>query len=126
MVEYDPPSVMELRWEGDKDTPVPESVRLTGFRILQEALTNVMKHAGRAKVTVTIRLQPGRAAVEVVDDGRGLSGNPSGTGGGHGLIGMRERVAVFSGTLVAGPVTGGGFRVEASLPFEPPAPSPAP
>jgi signal transduction histidine kinase len=112
---------VELHWEGDPATPVPDSVRLTGYRILQEALTNVVKHAGRARVTVTIRLDPGHASVEVVDDGRGYSASPNGAGSGHGLIGMRERVAVFSGTLVAGPVPGGGFRVLAMLPFEPPA-----
>jgi signal transduction histidine kinase len=112
---------VELRWEGDPATPVPDSVRLTGYRILQEALTNVVKHAGRARVTVTIRLETDHASVEVVDDGRGYAGSPNGMGSGHGLIGMRERVAVFSGTLVAGPVPGGGFRVLAMLPFEPPA-----
>ncbi len=112
---------VELRWEGDPATPVPESVRLTGYRILQEALTNVVKHAGRASVTVTIRLDTDHASLEVVDDGRGYAVSPNGAGSGHGLIGMRERVAVFSGTLVAGPVPGGGFRVLAMLPFEPPA-----
>jgi signal transduction histidine kinase len=111
---------VELRWEGDPATPVPDSVRLTGYRILQEALTNVVKHAGRARVTVTIRVETDHASVEVVDDGRGYAASPNGMGSGHGLIGMRERVAVFSGTLVAGPVPGGGFRVLAMLPFEPP------
>jgi len=112
---------VDLRWEGDRATPVPDSVRLTGYRILQEALTNVVKHAGRAKVTVTICLHPDHASLEVVDDGRGYASSASRTGSGHGLIGMRERVAVFSGTLTAGPLPGGGFRVLAMLPFDPPA-----
>jgi signal transduction histidine kinase len=56
-----------------------------------------------------------------VDDGRGYASSASRTGSGHGLIGMRERVAVFSGTLTAGPLPGGGFRVLAMLPFDPPA-----
>ena len=110
---------VEIHWVGDVSTPVPLSVRLTGYRIVQEALTNVMKHAGRASAVVTITVAPDCIRVEVVDDGRGSGSDPAGIGGGHGLIGMRERVAVFSGTLQAGPMAGGGFRVAATVPFEP-------
>ena len=93
---------------------VPSGVDLTAYRIVQEALTNVLKHAGPATATVAIRYEPGSVSVEVVDDGRGA---PVNTAGGHGILGMRERVAAFGGTLVAAPRSGGGFRVHATLPY---------
>jgi signal transduction histidine kinase len=107
-----------LRYEGDFPADIPESVRLNGFRILQEALTNVVKHAGKASAIVTIGRRPGIAWFEVVDDGRGITGEPSRDGTGAGLSGMRERVALFGGRLEAGPRQGGGFRVAAWLPFQ--------
>jgi len=107
-----------LRYEGDFPAAVPESVRLNGFRILQEALTNVVKHAGKASATVTIGRRPGIAWFEVLDDGRGVTGEPSQDGTGVGLTGMRERVALFGGRLEAGPRQGGGFRVAAWFPFQ--------
>jgi signal transduction histidine kinase len=91
-------------------------VDLCAFRIVQESLTNVIKHAGPASVRVAVRFPPGSVAVEVVDDGRG--GAPHGDGG-HGLLGMQERVAVFGGRLAAGPEPAGGFAVRATLPLEP-------
>jgi signal transduction histidine kinase len=94
---------------------LPPGVDLTAYRIVQEALTNVMKHAGPAHATVTIGYEPEAVRLEVVDDGRGVNGSAS--GGGHGLLGMRERVAVYGGTLETGPVTGGGYRVAARLPY---------
>jgi signal transduction histidine kinase len=93
---------------------IPGGVDLTGYRIIQEALTNVLKHAGAASVVVQVSYAPGLVIVEVVDDGRGDSGA---TTGGHGLLGMRERVAVFGGDLVNGPASGGGYRVRATLPY---------
>ena len=112
---------------GDPDTPIPASIYLSAYRILQEALTNVLKHAGRANVVVTMSLEPGWASIEVVDDGRGaaaLAANGERSpGGGYGLVGMRERVAVFGGTLEAGPRRGGGFRVLARFPLDVVAPS---
>ncbi len=94
---------------------VPAGVDLTAFRIVQEALTNTLKYAGPARAEVTVSHQPGVVAVSVTDDGRGVNGA---TGdGGHGLLGMRERVGVYGGTLHAGPRPGGGFRVIAALPY---------
>jgi signal transduction histidine kinase len=94
---------------------VPPGVDLTAYRIVQEALTNVLKHAGTARATVLVGYQPGAVHLEVTDDGRGVNGRA--TEGGHGLMGMRERVGVYGGTLVAGPAPGGGFRVVAELPY---------
>jgi signal transduction histidine kinase len=91
---------------------------LSAYRIVQEALTNVRKHAGDASATVTVRSGP--EALELVVDNDG-AGSQNGGGGGHGLVGMRERVALFGGELQAGPQPGGGFRVRARLPLgEPP------
>ena len=96
---------------------LPRGVDLTAYRIVQEALTNVMKHAGPARATVVVRYEPGALGLEIVDDGRGVNGRSEGRGG-HGLVGMRERVAVYGGTLETGPKPGGGFRVVARLPYE--------
>jgi signal transduction histidine kinase len=96
---------------------VPGGVDLTAYRIVQEALTNVLKHAGpNVQVDVAIEYEPGTVRVEVLDDGRGAAVHAD---GGHGLLGMRERVSVFGGELVAGPKPGGGFRVSATLPYTP-------
>jgi signal transduction histidine kinase len=103
---------VDVRVTGDA-TGVPAGVDLTAYRIVQEALTNVLKHAGPASVQVSIDYSPVLVVVEISDDGRGgLAGE-----GGHGLLGMRERVAVFGGDLVTGPGPGGGFRVRATLPY---------
>jgi signal transduction histidine kinase len=108
---------VELHWDGlTADVMPPDSVLLNRYRILQEALTNVLKHAGTASVVVTIVERIGETSIEVVDDGRGLAApKVPGAPGGHGLVGMRERVALFGGTLEAGPRPGGGFRVFARL-----------
>jgi signal transduction histidine kinase len=102
---------------------VPPGLDLTAYRIVQEALTNVLKHAGPATVEVTIDYHPDSVGIDVVDDGRGASTAPADgqPGDGHGLLGMRERVAVFGGRLTAGSRVGGGFQVTATLPFEPAA-----
>ncbi|MEO6651290.1 MAG: sensor histidine kinase [Ilumatobacteraceae bacterium] len=101
-------------------------VELSGYRIVQEALTNVIKHAGPlTAVTVRLTHTAGEVSVEVVDDGRGAAAREhhghgaddlATAGGGHGLLGMRERVEMWGGTLATGPVDGGGYRVEATLP----------
>jgi signal transduction histidine kinase len=107
-----------LRVEGTP-APLPAGVDLSAYRIVQEALTNVVKHAGPARAQVLVCYRPEEVTVEVADDGRGVAA-PAGDGQarvGHGLIGMRERVAVFGGDLEAGPRPGGGFRVAARLPF---------
>ena len=101
---------VEVRIEG---TPS----ELPAYRIVQEALTNVVRHAGPATARVAVRHSPGQVAVEVVDDGRGAVPGDQGHGG-HGIAGMRERAALYGGTLEAGPLPGGGFRVAASLPVE--------
>ncbi len=97
---------------------IPPGVDLCAFRIVQEALTNVLKHAGPARAGVNVDYKPGAVTVRVTDDGRGASAAAAPAGGGHGLLGMRERVAVFGGELAAGPRVGGGFRVAATLPFD--------
>jgi len=107
-----------LRYEGDLTKFIPSSVRVNAFRVMQEALTNVVKHAGKASVLLTVGRDPGMLWVEVVDDGRGLSATPSTDGTGVGLAGMQERVALFGGRLETGPQPGGGFRVAAYFPFE--------
>jgi signal transduction histidine kinase len=100
--------------------PLHPTVELTAYRVIQESLTNVAKHAGRADVTVRLRYGPGRFEVEIEDDGHGPAAAP-GDGAGLGLVGMRERVQLLDGELVTGPRDGGGFRVRASLPTSRPA-----
>jgi signal transduction histidine kinase len=102
-------------------------VELSAYRVVQEALTNVIKHAGTpSRVDVNVQYLPGSLAVEVVDDGRGAAAVAHGNGGsadngsagsGHGLLGMRERVELWGGELTVGPVSGGGYRVKALLPY---------
>ena len=82
---------------------------------MQEALTNVLKHARGARASVVLRYTDTAVELSVRDDGRG---GPAGTGLGHGLIGMRERVALYGGTLSTGPGPAGGYRVAAALPLE--------
>jgi signal transduction histidine kinase len=99
--------------------PLPAGVDLSAYRIVQEALTNVVKHAGPAHAQVTIGYRDQELTVEVIDDGRGAvtSVSDGRMGTGHGLIGMRERVAAFNGDLQVGSRPGGGFRVAARLPL---------
>jgi signal transduction histidine kinase len=111
---------VELAVEGDP-VPLDPGLDLTAYRIVQEALTNTLKHAPDGHVAVTIRYRPEALAIEVVDDGgRGRSGATAGLGHaadpGRGLIGMVERTALFGGTLEAGR-HGAGFRVSARLPL---------
>jgi len=87
---------------------------LSAYRIVQEALTNAVRHAGPGTARVLIRYGDGDLRLEVRDDG--LGGRP-GNGAGHGLIGMRERVNLFGGDLDAGPSPDGGFAVAARLPL---------
>jgi signal transduction histidine kinase len=88
--------------------------------VAQEALTNVMRHAGPATVEVRLEYHEEALTVDVTDTGRGLSvvdGRSSATGGGHGIRGMRERVTTLGGEFAAGPLPGGGFAVHARLPL---------
>jgi signal transduction histidine kinase len=109
---------VRLQVEGTP-SPLPAGVDLSAYRIVQEALTNVVKHAGPAQAQVTIGYCDRDVTVEVTDDGRGAatSTGEGRAGTGHGLIGMRERVAAFGGDLETGPRPGGGFRVAARLPL---------
>jgi len=109
---------VELRVEGEP-RQLPTGVDLTAFRVVQEALTNALKHAGSARAKVTVRYEPRELLVEVEDDGVGAAGADrelSELGGGHGLVGMRERVELYGGLMQAGRRRGGGFVVRAQLP----------
>jgi len=111
---------VRVRVEGTPSS-LPAGVDLSAYRIVQEALTNVVKHAGPAHAQVVVGYRDQEVTVEVIDDGRGAA-TPVGDGRmgtGHGLIGMRERVAAFGGELEVGPRPGGGFRVAARLPLAP-------
>ena len=104
---------VELSIEGNP-VELPPGVDLSAYRIVQESLTNALKHAGPARVRVSLRYRPGRLDVEVVDDG---SGTGNGKDGGQGLLGMRERASVYGGELDAGPQAGGGYAVRVRLPY---------
>jgi signal transduction histidine kinase len=103
---------VEIRIEG-KPKPLPAGVDTTAYRIVQEALTNAVKHANADRAEVVVRYGNGTVEVIVSDDGRG---DGDGGGSGHGLVGIRERVTVYGGELEAGPQAGGGFRLRATLP----------
>lgn len=103
---------VELRVDGDVGC-LPPAVDLAAFRIAQEALTNVLRHAGARRVLVAVRAAPTSVEVGVVDDG---SGAPGARTGGHGIVGIRERAAALGGTVDAGPRAGGGWQVRAVLP----------
>jgi signal transduction histidine kinase len=109
-----------LSVEGDPVT-LSTGIDLAAYRIVQEALNNTIKHAGRASARVVVRYEPDALELEVADDGRGpaLSGSAQSAvpAGGHGLVGMKERVALYGGELETGRRRGGGFRVRARLPL---------
>lgn len=100
----------------DNARNLPPGVELAAYRIVQEALTNSLRHAAAHRATVQLDAHAGRVHVVVSDDGSGHDGEPR--TGGHGLVGMRERVAVHGGTLEVGPGAEGGFRVEATIPYD--------
>jgi signal transduction histidine kinase len=106
---------VDLCTEGDPHA-LPPGLDLAAYRIVQESLTNAVKHAGRAHATVLLRYAPDRLEIEVRDDGRGPSEQSAEPG--HGLVGMRERVALYGGALDAGAADGGGFAVRARLPVD--------
>jgi signal transduction histidine kinase len=95
---------------------LPAAVDVSVYRIVQEALTNVLKHAGPARADVTIGCARETVTIEIADNGTGEPGKQT-PAGGHGLAGMRERAAIFGGELAAGPRPGGGFAVRARLPL---------
>jgi signal transduction histidine kinase len=102
---------VEVDWRGSRE-PLPADIDLSAFRIIQEAVTNVIRHAGAGRCQVRIDQGEGQLSIEVTDGGRGGSG----AGTGYGITGMRERAALLGGDCSAGPRPGGGFRVAARLP----------
>jgi signal transduction histidine kinase len=108
----------EIRFEVEGEpVRLPAGLDLTAYRIVQEGLTNARKHAPGAAVDIALRWQPAELEIEVIDDGPGPPNTANGAG--HGLIGMRERVALYGGSVRTEPAAGGGFGVHARLPIEP-------
>jgi signal transduction histidine kinase len=118
--------LIQLRVTGEP-VDLPQLIDVSAVRVVQEALSNVLRHAGGAATVVEVAYAPERVAVTVTDDGRRRLPVPDRSAetasGGHGQLHMRERVAVAGGTLDVGPVRGGGYRVRASFPV--PAVAPA-
>jgi signal transduction histidine kinase len=108
--------IVEIDVEGE-ERDLPVGVDLAAYRILQEALTNVRKHAPGSHAAVHIRYGVDEIEIEVRDDGRGAETRDGGQRDGYGLIGMRERVALYGGQLDVGPLPGSGFRIKARLPL---------
>jgi signal transduction histidine kinase len=104
---------VELRIDGERRV-LPVGIELSAYRIVQEALTNALKHAGEARATVCVRYASDALELEIADDGEGSVSRAS--GGGHGLVGMRERVALYGGRFDAGQSPTGGFVVRVVLP----------
>jgi signal transduction histidine kinase len=104
---------VEVRVVGEPVQLAP-GLDISAYRIVQEALTNVLKHGGDARATVVVTYGDRTLEIEIADDGRG--GTPDGKG--HGIVGLRERVALFGGSLEAAGREGGGFAVRARLPLE--------
>jgi signal transduction histidine kinase len=111
--------------EGER-VALPTGVDLTAYRVVQEALTNTLKHGGRAQASVTVSYEPNELVLSIEDDGVGADGSGEELGelgGGHGLVGMRERVELYGGLLQAGSRPNGGFAVRARLPTRPLVPA---
>jgi signal transduction histidine kinase len=106
---------VELHVDGEPFA-LPVAIDLSAYRIVQEGLTNALKHARAARADVHIRYAAGELRIQVSDDGRGAAGSPS-DGRGHGLFGVQERVKLYGGEMSAGTVNGGGFRLTTSLPL---------
>ncbi len=105
-----------LHVEG-RTRPLPPGLDLAAYRVVQEALTNALKYAGLARTDVILDYREDELKIEVLDDGPGRSA-AAGTGAGHGLVGMRERLALYGGTLEAGPRLERGYAVRAWLPLD--------
>ncbi|MFD3561705.1 sensor histidine kinase [Streptomyces sp. NPDC058686] len=108
---------VDLRWSGQR-RQLPPDIDLSAYRIVQEALTNVVRHSGAGRCHVSVGFGEDELSVEIVDKGRGMRGTEPGVG--FGITGMRERVALLHGEFSAGPLSGGGFRVAARLPLPEP------
>jgi signal transduction histidine kinase len=105
---------VDVRWQGDRQ-PIPPEIDTCAFRIIQEAITNVVRHAGTRSCSVCIDSRADELSVEITDDGCASSGHGAGTG--YGIAGMQERASLVQGQLIAGPRPEGGFRVMARLPL---------
>jgi signal transduction histidine kinase len=97
---------------------LPQGVDLAGYRVVQEALTNVIKHADQARTAIRIEYRARDLLIDVANEAPAAPGKGMGGGGGRGLLGLRERIAIYGGTLDAGPRPGGGWRVRATIPLE--------
>jgi signal transduction histidine kinase len=106
---------VDVRIQGQQ-RPLSPTIDVSAYRIVQEALTNTLKHAGASRANVDLRYHPGDLEIEVTDNGHGNSGRSSASGAGLGLVGMRERAGLHDGTLTAGPIAGGGYAVRVTLP----------
>jgi signal transduction histidine kinase len=104
---------VDLKVEG-KAAKLPASIDLAAYRLVQEGLTNTLKHAQATRAEVLVRYGADDVELVIADDGRGAGDGSD--GGGHGLVGMRERISVFGGDLTAGPRSGGGYELRARLP----------
>jgi signal transduction histidine kinase len=105
---------VQLRVDGEP-VALTRAIDLSAYRIVQEGLTNALKHAHASHADVTLRYQPRELQIEVRDNG---AGEATSDGHGHGLVGIRERVKVYGGQMTAGPATGGGFMLTTRLPLE--------
>jgi signal transduction histidine kinase len=105
-------------WRDGQPRPLSTGVDLTAYRIIQESLTNAIKHAGPATATIRLDYDESALRIEIADTGRSLPAGTESPGAGHGLIGMRERATSVGGTLQAGPDPSGGYRVVAILPTD--------
>jgi signal transduction histidine kinase len=105
-----------VRQEGTSARPLPAGVDLSAYRIVQEALTNTVRHASAARAEITVRVRGETLELDVRDDGRGTGARAT-AGAGRGVTGMRERAALLGGTLDAGPLPAGGYGVRARLPL---------
>jgi signal transduction histidine kinase len=109
-------AVVDIDHSGD----LPAALDISAYRIIQEGLTNVLRHGGPV-AHLDVQRSPTELHIEIRDDGRPRGEPPATPGSGHGLTGIRERAALFDGTVQAEPVPGGGFRLAVDLPIEPPA-----
>jgi signal transduction histidine kinase len=109
--------VVELSIEGEPRS-LPRTLEVCAYRVIQEALTNALKHSGGTRADVRLEYRPTELEIEVVDNGRRAADSVQSTLGGHGLIGMRERVGLHGGHLRAGLAPQGGFVVNATFPLE--------
>ena len=109
---------VELHLDGER-FPLPRGIDLSAYRIVQEGLTNALKHAGASHAQVTVRYAPDEVGIEVRDDGTDAT---TSDGHGHGLIGIRERVKLYGGDMTAGTTNGGGFTLSTRLPLTPDRP----